>query len=73
MKEKKYFCGRNVTVADIVYYNEISLIVNLTKKELFEQDYPNLAVWYNETMPAIAELRMVEDKFKETIARYNFQ
>lgn len=43
LQGKKFFCGNEITVADIQYYNEIATIVNLTKKELSESELPNLA------------------------------
>lgn len=57
LEGKSYFCGEDVTIADIQYYCEISTIVNLTKKDsLSPTDYPNLASWYNERMSQIPDI-----------------
>ena len=45
-----------MTVADLQYYNEISTVVHLTKKDLSESEYPNLAQWYNDRMSQIPEI-----------------
>lgn len=47
LQGKEFMCGEDITVVDLQYYNEISTVVNLTKVELGEDDYPNLAKWYN--------------------------
>lgn len=31
---KTFFCGNEITVADLLYYNEISTVIHLTKKDL---------------------------------------
>lgn len=36
LENKRFFCGDDITIADIQYYCEISTLVNLTKKELSE-------------------------------------
>ena len=71
LQNKKYFGGEDITVADIQYYNEISTIVNLTKKELQESELPNLAQWYNDRMSHLPDLLGLDRKLKETITRLN--
>ena len=71
---KRYFCGGSeVTVADLLYYNEISTIVTLTKYNLKPEEYPNLASWYNERMSTIPEVIALDKKLKEMITKYNIQ
>jgi len=70
---KKYFCGDEVTIADLQYYNEISTIVTLIKKNLDESEYPNLAAWFNDRMSQIPDIMILNKKLKEIINKYNFQ
>ena len=72
LENKRYFCGEDVSIADIQYFCEISTIVNLTKRDLNQSDYPNLASWYNEKLSQIPEIESVDRKLKEIIAKYNF-
>lgn len=72
LQNKKYFGGDDITVADIQYYNEISTIVNLTKKDLLESELPNLAQWFNDRMSQLPDLIGLDKKLKEIIAKYNF-
>jgi len=72
LENKRYFCGEDVSIADIQYFCEISTIANLTKKDLNQSDYPNLAVWYNERLSQIPEIDSVDRKLKEIINKYNF-
>jgi glutathione S-transferase len=71
LQNKKYFGGDDITVADIQYYNEISTIVNLTKKELVESELPNLAQWYNDRMSQLPDIMGLDKKLKEIISRHN--
>jgi glutathione S-transferase len=72
LKNKKYFCGDEVTVADLQYYNEISTVVNLTKKDLDETEYPNLSIWFNERMSQIPDIMILDKKLRDIISKYNF-
>lgn len=36
LENKRFFCGDDITIADIQYYCEISTLANLTRKELSE-------------------------------------
>ncbi len=71
LENKKYFCGDEITIADIQYYSEISTLINLTKKELSESEYPNLNAWYNERCSSTPEIAAMDRKLKEVIAKYN--
>ena len=73
LEQKRFFCGPNVTIADIQYYCEIVTIVSLTKKELSEGDFPNLAPWFHERMSKIPELAALDKKMIEILVKYNFQ
>lgn len=53
LENKSYFCGEELTVADILYYSEIVTITALTKKEISESEYPHLGPWYSKRMRAI--------------------
>jgi len=61
-----------MTVADLQYYNEISTVVYLTKKDITEAEYPNLALWYNQRMSSLPDIMALDKKLKEIIAKYNF-
>ncbi len=70
LKGKKFFCGDEMTIADLQYYNEIMTITHLAKRPLTEADYPNLAPWLNERMQ-IAEIVAVDKRFKDIVGKYN--
>ena len=72
LEGKRFFCGDDVSIADIQYYCEISTIVFLTKRELSQQDYPQLAGWYNDRLSQIPEINQLDKKLTEIIAKYNF-
>ena len=72
LKGKKNFCGNEVTVADLQYYNEISTIVHLSKHELTEADFPNLAPWFGR-MSTIPEIMPLDKKLDEVISKYNIK
>lgn len=71
VENKNYFCGDDITIADIQYYCEISTILNLTKKELDDAQYPSLSRWYNERCSSIPEITNSDKKLREIIAKYN--
>ena len=70
---KKYFCGAEMTVADLIYYSEISTIVSITRSGLRPDEYPNLATWFNDKMSTIPEIMELDKKLKEVITKYNIQ
>lgn len=49
-----------MTAADLLYYNEISTVVALTKKELSDADYPNLAKWFNTRISILPEVKELD-------------
>jgi glutathione S-transferase len=71
LEGKNYFCGQDITIADIQYYCEISTILNLTKRELSESEFPQLSRWFNERCSQFPEITETDDKLKEIIAKYN--
>ena len=71
LENKKYFCGDEITIADIQYYSEISTLINLTRKELSDSEYPNLHSWYNERCSQTPEIAAMDRKLKEVITKYN--
>ena len=50
LERKKFFCGDEMTVADIQYYHEIITLLSLTKKDIDESKLPHLYAWLNERM-----------------------
>lgn len=48
LEGKSFFCGQDITIADMQYYCEISTILQLTKKELSETEFPHLSRWFND-------------------------
>ena len=56
LAKKQFFCGDSMSMADFHHYNEIANILNLTKRELTEAEFPNLAPWYNERMGRVPEI-----------------
>lgn len=71
VENKRFFCGDDISIADIQYYCEISTILNLLKKDLDEATYPSLSKWYSERCSAIPEIVHSDNKLKEIIAKYN--
>lgn len=72
LENKKFFCGEDITIADIQYYCEISTIVALTKKEISSGEYPNLSIWYNEKMSKLPDMMNLDRKLKEIVDKFNF-
>lgn len=72
LENKRFFCGEDITIADIQYYCEISTIVALTKKEISANEYPNLAVWYNEKISKYPDMMNLDKKLKEIVDKFNF-
>eukprot|EP00350_Pseudokeronopsis_sp_OXSARD2_P008266 CAMPEP_0170556314 /NCGR_PEP_ID=MMETSP0211-20121228/16231_1 /TAXON_ID=311385 /ORGANISM="Pseudokeronopsis sp., Strain OXSARD2" /LENGTH=151 /DNA_ID=CAMNT_0010866575 /DNA_START=217 /DNA_END=672 /DNA_ORIENTATION=+ len=50
LEQKNYFCGSDMTVADIQYYHEIITLLWLTKREIDKVKLPNLYAWLYERM-----------------------
>jgi glutathione S-transferase len=72
LENKRFFCGEDITIADIQYYCEISTIVALTKKEISAGEYPNLAVWYNEKLSKLPDIDNLERRLKDIVGKFNF-
>lgn len=73
VENKRFFCGDDITIADIQYYCEISTILNLTKKDLDEAQYPSLSQWYTQRCSVLPEIINSDKKLREIIAKYNLQ
>ena len=50
-----------MTVADLLYYNEISTVTALTRRYLTNEEFPNLAPWFNQNMSTIPEVKSLDD------------
>mmetsp|Transcript_31507 Transcript_31507/g.23378 ORF Transcript_31507/g.23378 Transcript_31507/m.23378 type:complete len:169 (+) Transcript_31507:228-734(+) len=72
LENKNYFCGEEMTVADIQYYHEIITMLWLTKKELDRAKLPNLYSWLYERMQQ-QDLLKLEEKMKAKITKYDLQ
>lgn len=70
VENKTFFCGEDISIADIQYYCEISTILNLLKKDLDEQTYPNLSRW-SERCSSIPEIANNDAKLRDIISKYN--
>ena len=68
--QQPFICGENITVVDLMYYNEIVTILMLTKTELTESKYPHLAVWFNQNMRNVPELLKLDKQLMEVVAKY---
>ena len=57
LQRYEYFCGEEVTVADIQIYNEIMTVLSLHNKLIESREYPNVFAWFNKmsSMPEIRE------------------
>lgn len=42
LKDKSFFCGKEMTVADLQYYNELVTLLSLIKINIDEKTLPNL-------------------------------
>lgn len=73
LENKKYFCGNDLTIADIQYYCEISTLVHLKKRELTAEAFPNLAPWFNERVSKQADIIALDKRLKDIVGKYNFQ
>lgn len=71
MAGKYFFCGEELTLVDIMYYNEISTILKMTKKEIDEKELPNLKSWFDR-MAALPEMIELDKKLKTISQAYNF-
>lgn len=67
---KKYMVGEGLTVIDLQYYNDIRTIVDLTRQELTNQEFPTLSEWFNETMPSIPEVLETDARFKAVLTQH---
>lgn len=72
LEKKEFFCSDEITIADIQYYCEISTILKITKRELSDGDFPNLALWYNDRLSQIPEIQQLDAKLNEVLVNYNF-
>ena len=68
LQSKQFFCGNEMTVADLQYYHEILTLLTLTSKDLDENKLPFLSKWYSEKMN-IPELKKQEAKLKEVVLK----
>ncbi len=61
-----------MTIADIQYYCEIVTLMQLKKRELTAEVYPNLASWFNERRCSQPEIMALDKKLKDVVGKYNF-
>eukprot|EP00347_Sterkiella_histriomuscorum_P024508 403330868 len=71
LQRYEFFCGEEVTVADIQIYNEISTILALHRKQIESRENPNVFAWFNK-MSTIPEVQENDRRFREIISKYNF-
>ena len=64
----KYF-GNQLSICDLLYYWEISMLQHLLKKEIVQPN-TELATWFNESMKKSEEIRLLEQKALEAYAKY---
>ena len=64
----KYF-GNQLSICDLLYYWEISMLQHLLKKEIVQPN-TELATWFNESMKKSEEIRLLEQKALEAFAKY---
>ncbi len=64
LKEHSFIVSNELTVVDLVYYNEIRTIVQLTGREINESKFPSLPLWYEKIskMPEVAETDKMLDQ-----------
>ena len=63
MKSNTGFFGSAMSIADVLYFWEISTIEQYLKKELVDEgQYPHLARWYNESMKSQSEFQEIVTK-----------
>lgn len=48
--KRPFILGEYISVVDFQYYCCISAVLTLLNREITEQEYPYLAVWYNDLM-----------------------
>ena len=73
MEARQFLIANNEpTVIDIIYYNEISAAIMLTRIKGFKRLYPRISKWIN-MMGEITELAEYDEKLVEVIDKYELE
>lgn len=59
-----------MSIADLLYYWEISTVEMLLKREVITQQTDYLYKWYHETMKNTPEIAQIEEKSQERMKFY---
>ncbi len=46
LAQYEFFCGNEITAADIVIYNELKQVLTLHKRDLVAREAPDLFSWF---------------------------
>lgn len=66
-----YFCGDEITAADIVLYHELKTILILYKRQLMINEMPDLFAWYSRIARMEVIIKM-DDQFIGIVKKYQF-
>ena len=66
----KFLCTPlEMTAVDIVFYNEISTVLILSKIKLRKKEFPNVFAWVSQ-MAEVAEISECDEKLLEVMVKY---
>ena len=66
---KDYVLGEDITVIDILYYNEINTIIKLLGKPLSPEEFPHLEPWFNR-LSTNPEFLSTDAEFENVLKTY---
>ena len=70
LSQHDYFCGDEITAADIIIYNELKTVLTLHRRELVSRETPDLYAWYNGRLALMSEVKEVDTQFVEIVKKY---
>ena len=66
----KFLCTPlELTAVDIVFYNEISTVLILSKIKLHKKEFPNLFAWVT-SISEVAEISECDEKLLDVLVKY---
>eukprot|EP00349_Pseudokeronopsis_sp_Brazil_P000606 CAMPEP_0202955668 /NCGR_PEP_ID=MMETSP1396-20130829/206_1 /ASSEMBLY_ACC=CAM_ASM_000872 /TAXON_ID= /ORGANISM="Pseudokeronopsis sp., Strain Brazil" /LENGTH=143 /DNA_ID=CAMNT_0049672333 /DNA_START=282 /DNA_END=713 /DNA_ORIENTATION=+ len=72
LENKQYLTGETCSVADFLYYNEISTVCSITGRELGSDVYKNLPDWYGR-LKANPVLQSLDAELNAVVEKYNIR
>jgi glutathione S-transferase len=71
VSRSEFFCGDELTAADIVIYHELKTVLVLYKKQIASNETPDLFAWYSRVQRIEVIIKM-DEMFVSIVKKYQF-